>query len=197
LALRILKPDGTERAVLHAPTYATTVDANPPELRIALTNNKFRDGNTNAYLDCAAVSSIDGDYLCIEVGVRKNAASTTRTITFRYGDNDASYDLPEDDTSTNDYCPWVEFSGTLAPGPASGTLAVTLAALVLAATASVGIVGSASPTLGALTCNATGALAIVGQAAQMCEACVLSAAGTVTAGGPHGIGSRSVGVVVI
>lgn len=221
-AIRILKPDGTERAVLRAPAYATTMDTNPPEFRTALTNNKFREGDTDTTINLASVSSQNGDYIVIEIGMRKTASSTARNITLRYGDNDASNDLPEDDTSTSDYCPWVEFSTTITAytAPVTATLSVTLDALTLSGAATVsGPVATLTATLDALT-SSSGATVSVGaslsstlDAATLTsdvdaiagaslsvtlDAATLSSTGEVTTPGPQGtlevtLGSLEVG----
>jgi hypothetical protein len=69
-----------------------------------------------ASLSPQALSSVvvsDGDWLVIEIGYRShNTHTTSRAGSFRYGDV-ATSDLPEDETTTTDLNPWIEFSGDL------------------------------------------------------------------------------------
>jgi hypothetical protein len=86
--------------------------AAPYELTTSLVNKKFYNASEGSDLALTSGDAQSGDYLVIEIGFR-SATTTTRAIALRYGDGDGSNDLPEDSTSTNDYNPWVEFSGTI------------------------------------------------------------------------------------
>jgi len=69
--------------------------------------------------------TVEGGYLCVEIGVRAHQTSTTDFIaTLRFGET--ATDFPEDDSTTADNCPWIEFtdgvvlageSPSLMPGP--------------------------------------------------------------------------------
>ena len=111
IAIKIIKPDGTDRAVLLAQTSSTNNAATPPELAATLTNRRFLDASDNAAIALTSQSSLDGDYLVVEIGFR-SATTTTRNISLSYG-NAISTDLPEDDTTTAVDNPWIEFSQTL------------------------------------------------------------------------------------
>jgi hypothetical protein len=79
--------------------------------------SEFAGSATNRYFPpSTAVTQVvcqDGDRMVVEVGYRSfNAVTTAYTGYFRFGDNSAS-DLPEDETDTHDYNPWLEFSQTL------------------------------------------------------------------------------------
>lgn len=110
LAVKIIKPDGTDRAVLLAQA-ASDSSASPHELATSLTNSKFEDAAESAALSLTSQSSLLGDYLVIEWGFR-SATGTTRDITLSYGD-DSKTDLPEDTTTTAAKNPWVEFSADI------------------------------------------------------------------------------------
>jgi len=72
---------------------------------------------TNRYYPpSASVTTLaiqNGDRIVIEIGFRAfNAVATAYTGTLEFGDANAN-DLPEDETDTNQYCPWIEFSQNL------------------------------------------------------------------------------------
>jgi hypothetical protein len=65
-----------------------------------------------ALASAAALNSVDiqaGDYLVIEIGLSQPPASSANTSSISVGDDSAT-DLPVDNTETNPYNPWVEFS---------------------------------------------------------------------------------------
>jgi hypothetical protein len=75
------------------------------EFSTALTNrNPFAAGGG---LCLANYTTAQGDRLVVEVGYM-DVSGTTPEANSRFGDAAAS-DLPEDESSTNDYNPWVEF----------------------------------------------------------------------------------------
>lgn len=75
-----------------------------------LTNRKILDGASNPTYSSFTVS--EGDRLVLELGYYN---ATSVQIRFRIGDN-SSTDLPEDETTSSDYCDWIQFSnGILFP----------------------------------------------------------------------------------
>lgn len=75
-----------------------------------LTNRQFPRG---ASVNCANVTSANGDRIVVEVGYRAhNTRSNIFGAAIRIGENDAT-PLPEDETTTTDNHPWIEFSGTI------------------------------------------------------------------------------------
>lgn len=62
----------------------------------------------------SSVSASDGDRLLIELGYRSfNVLSGALRYGYLTTGDDAASDLPEDETATDDYSPWIEFSATL------------------------------------------------------------------------------------
>lgn len=58
----------------------------------------------------APFSSQNGDRIIVEIGITAlNAKTTLYTATQDFGDNSGT-DLPENETETAQYCPWIEFS---------------------------------------------------------------------------------------
>jgi len=110
IAVKIIKPDGSDRAVLLAYTSSDSASA-PYEMTTTL-SVKYAYDTAEAYpISLTAQSPTAGDYLVVEIGFR-SATTTTRNIVHRIGDNSAD-DCPETVGDVNDYCPWVEFSQTL------------------------------------------------------------------------------------
>ena len=112
-AIKIVQPDGSDRAVLLAYTAADTfTDNTAPEFATALRNASIRNTAESAAPALTSQAASAGDYLVIELGWR-SATGTSRTVNLRVGDTGAT-DLAENETdATNDYVPWVEFSGDL------------------------------------------------------------------------------------
>jgi hypothetical protein len=78
-----------------------------------LTNRKFPLAWAGSGTSVTSVAAQDGDRIVIEVGYRShNVTATGKTGTMRFGDASLS-DLAEDETSTVDNNPWVEFSDTI------------------------------------------------------------------------------------
>ncbi len=107
LSIRVIAPDAsTVRGTaigLSADAQTTATEFNQP----ALANRFYPIGTGTAALTEVAVTS--GDYLVMEYGVRgREAGTTTRTFTWRFGDI-ASSDLAQDQTSTTDNNPWIDF----------------------------------------------------------------------------------------
>lgn len=80
---------------------------------LTLTNRKFPLAWTSPGAALGSVDAIDFDRLVIEVGFRSyNATGDSRTGTLEVGDLSA-IDLAEDETSTDQFSPWIEFSQDL------------------------------------------------------------------------------------
>lgn len=123
IAVKIIKPDGTDRAVLLAQT-ASDLASSPYEFLTALTNRRVYNASEAQPIPLAAGSAVAGDYLVIELGFR-SATTTSRNVTLRYGDTTAA-DMEDDTTSVNDYAPWVQFSNDISfPIAKSGSVTIS------------------------------------------------------------------------
>jgi hypothetical protein len=101
----VRKADGTSRGTLLA---HQTTDAS--EFAASLTNRKFPQ---NSPASLSSVAALDTDRIVVEIGYRKfENATTSRTGTLRLG-NPSGSDLAEDETTTTDNVPWIEFSQSL------------------------------------------------------------------------------------
>lgn len=83
----------------------------------------------------SSVTVQDGDYLVLEIGAggdptgaNTGSFGSGHDYRLRIGDASAS-DLPEDDTDTNDYNPWIEFANTITFGGGGGSFTPRLALL--------------------------------------------------------------------
>lgn len=116
VAIKVVKYDGTDRGILLAVTQSGDTTNTPPEFATGTgTNRRFRDGSENTSIALSAVDCSDGDYLVVELGLKAQSTSVA-SATFRTGSAAAS-DLSEDDTSTADNNPWIEFSETITYTP--------------------------------------------------------------------------------
>jgi hypothetical protein len=111
LAIKLVQPNGTDRAVLLAQTASDSATAGHELVVTTLTNMSFQDAAESASLTLSSQTATAGDYLVIEWGVR-TATATARTVTLSYG-NDSATPLPEDTSTTAANTPWWEFSQTL------------------------------------------------------------------------------------
>ena len=104
LCIRVLASDGsTVRATLLDVTLDNTEMATA-----APTNRQFASIAITSYSPTVA-----GDRIVIETGGSGDPTGAgVHVFAILYGDASGT-DLPEDDTDTNDYNPWVEFSGTI------------------------------------------------------------------------------------
>ena len=73
-------------------------------------NRKFPKAWAGAGTALSSVSASVGDRIVMEIGYRHGAVTNTATI--QIGDNDIS-DLPENETETISYAPWIELSQDL------------------------------------------------------------------------------------
>jgi len=89
------------------------------EFATSLTNRTFSEVQ-----DYAIYTTVGGERLSIQIGYRcENNLTTPFTGSFEFGCNSSS-DLPENETSTDQFCPWIEFSQniTFLPEPPSTRL---------------------------------------------------------------------------
>lgn len=73
----------------------------------------------------SSVSAQDGDFIVIEVGFRQHAARASTTNEVRVGTSDLVGDLPEDESTTADLNPWVEFSEDFVFKPTDAAMRAT------------------------------------------------------------------------
>lgn len=144
VAIKIIQPGGADRATLLAASASDLSTTVPPEFLTSTdpstgaANRSFNNASEQASITLTAQTPTAGDYLVIEVGWRSANTNSGRTNYIRYGDAVAN-DNPENQTDTNDYCPWIEFSQTLpinqtiTPGFAAGTGSAFLATILAGA----------------------------------------------------------------
>jgi hypothetical protein len=168
LAIKIIQPDGTDRAVLLAQTAGDSAAAGVELATGSLTNARFLDAS-EANPTLSTQTATRGDYLVIEIGFR-SATGTTRNISLRYGDT-GSTDLTDGDTSsTTDNVPWIEFTDDIAfldrtPGVAATTLTGLAPSLAFGFALGAGALGLTGASMGVAFPGAeTGALALSGHA---------------------------------
>ena len=112
----VRKADGTSRGTLVAS------DASALSHEFDATTKTNRAFPLGAPVTPTTVNALDTDRIVVEVGYRKHeSATTSRTGTLQSGNGNLT-DLPEDETTTTDGAPWIEFADTLT---FAGTLART------------------------------------------------------------------------
>ncbi len=114
VAVHIVKPDGTLRATLTDRVASNDIASVPPEFSgfASPTNRQMLDSNENPSIPLTAQNASEGDYLLVEIGIREEATSING-ITIIIGDSNVD-DLPEDNTTTANNNPWIEFSEVIA-----------------------------------------------------------------------------------
>lgn len=113
IGARVISDAGTVRGTLLAISATTTATATPPDLATTLTNRPFAGASSSSQLTLSSVSAQAGDRVVIEIGVRDQDTSTSRTYSVNIGASSSAGDLPLDSTTTTAAAPWVEFSQTL------------------------------------------------------------------------------------
>lgn len=106
LVIRVIADDGTVRGTL----VAAQTEALSSEFTSAVTNRKFPLAAISP-VSVAVVVAQEGDRLIVEVGALV-ADNGLDEVSVQVRD-DAASDLPEDETSTANNNPWIEFSATL------------------------------------------------------------------------------------
>jgi len=114
IAVKVIKPDGTDRGVLLACSAPNVNNAVPSEIITATADTRrCMTIAESATLTLTSTAVTAGDYLVVELGYRENVnVSSSRSATIRYGDAGAS-DFAHSDSLTTDLNPWVEFSDTI------------------------------------------------------------------------------------
>ena len=109
ISIRLFSGDGlTCREGDNQLSFCLAQEYPNPEFATSLTNRNFLTG---LELNDDFIAQ-KGDVLVIEVGVYSASEDIAYTGTIEFGDNSAT-DLPENNTETSQYCPWIEFSQTL------------------------------------------------------------------------------------
>jgi hypothetical protein len=155
-----------------------------------------------ASVTCAALAVQDGDRLVLRVGYSGTPVGAGgvqgHNGTVRLMDVNAQGDLPESDGSTSAILnPWLEFANDLAWQQAQGTtgsLAVTLGALALAATATLGVSGSTTATLGAASVASTGVVSVAGSTSSALNAASVTSAGATGVSGGSSLALGAAGL---
>lgn len=111
IAVKIIQPNGADRAVLLAYTASNKATSPYEFSATTLTNRRAYNASDVQPIPLTSQNAVSGDYIVIEIGFR-SATTTSRNISLRYGDTTTA-DMEDDTTSTNDYAPWVEFSQDL------------------------------------------------------------------------------------
>jgi hypothetical protein len=123
IVVRLVKPDGTERAVLYAGNSVTAVSqvASATDREFASSSNH---GLRRFVAPITPASATAGDFLVVEIGYRANNTVTTSfTGSLRIGDPTAGSDAGlTDDVATTSGRTWIEFAGDLFE--AEGTVTV-------------------------------------------------------------------------
>lgn len=171
----------------------------------AFLNKAFADGD--ALSSYGTLSG--GERIVVKVALELGGATLGADFSadFRFGDDAGSF-LPEDESTTSDLNPWIEFSKTLffssttvieSTGSASGTGAATgTAAAVSTSVGSSSGVGTATGTAAAVSTSAgsaTGAGVATGISAAL-SAAVGASAGAGAASGVSGVTAGSVGTSI-
>ncbi len=156
IAVKLIKPDGTDRSVLLIQTASDSATVGN-EFKTTLTNATFKNVAEIAAMTLTPQTATAGDYLVIELGFR-SATTTQRTVNLSYGDNSAT-DLLEDTTTTAANNPWVEFSADI-PLLHTASAAPTAGAATCAGTATftpfLAATATGTATVGAATASASG-----------------------------------------
>lgn len=107
------------RSVMSSAGDAGDSNGVAPELNFSagtnadLQNRRFEETTADDFdIDLTSTAASAGDRLIVEIGYGDQSGSTTRYGIVEFGDNSAS-DLAEDETSTTQNSPWVQFSATL------------------------------------------------------------------------------------
>jgi hypothetical protein len=114
IAIKVIKPDGTDRGVLLATSASDDTSATPPEAVVTTkTNRKYQDSAENTSIALLSLAVSAGDYLVIEEGIRQASTSVANGL-FSLNAVDST-DLPEDTTTTTSTrASWVEFDSDIA-----------------------------------------------------------------------------------
>jgi hypothetical protein len=112
LVIRVIAPDGTVRGTLV--DFSTNALSSEFAADAGLPNRKFPLAAISP-VTMTSVAAQAGDRIVVEVGARAHATGgggPGDSIQFRFGDASAT-DLAEDETTTQDHNPWIEFSNSI------------------------------------------------------------------------------------
>ncbi len=114
IAIKVVKPDGTDRGVLLAVSASDNTAATPPEMAVsgAPTNRSFNDSAESAAITLTSLDAFTDDRIVVEVGMRQ-ASTSIASANMYFAADPALTDLPEDNTTTTTLNSWVEFSQTI------------------------------------------------------------------------------------
>lgn len=112
VSVRLIKPDGTERSVLLAPTASDSTSVPPEWPTTSDTNRRLLDASENASISLTSQDATEGDRLEVTLGLRRGSTSSAVLNIMDYILAGAT-DLPENDTTTAVNAPWIEFSDNI------------------------------------------------------------------------------------
>ena len=137
---------------LQAPLYSA---GTPPEFAVGstLTNRQIRNSSNAVGIALSPVNILDGDYICIEMGIAKNCTTTSYTATMAIQATTAGSDLPADDTTTTANNPWFNFSNTIVTKTLSPTAAIVCQSAVSVGNASDPLVNKVFQGDSTITCT--------------------------------------------
>jgi hypothetical protein len=113
VAIKVIQADGTDRGALLAVSASDDTSATPPEMvNTTSTNRSFNNSSESASLTLSSTAVSFGDRLVVEIGYRQ-ASTSTSSGTIRARATAGGTDLAEDNSTTTDNVPWIEFSGDI------------------------------------------------------------------------------------
>lgn len=112
---KVVSGDG---GTLRGTLLAMDTAALSSEFAASLTNRQFPRGGAAALTNVVAQN---GDWIVVELGWRHHALPLLKNASFRYGEA-AGSDLAEDEKSTADNAPWLEFSLDIAMYKPAGAM---------------------------------------------------------------------------
>lgn len=119
--IRCMESAAKMDALLYVITWMVSNDGNTYRFSLPIVTSgvEFDDGtleNRGIFAPPSAYdSSQNGDRIVVEIGVNTtNTKTDVYTATMDFGDNSGT-DLPENNTETTQYNPWIEFSHNIAP----------------------------------------------------------------------------------
>ncbi len=126
IAAKVVQSDGSDRAVLLAVAADTSDEFSYDD---SFETRVFNDASENTLIPLASQAVQAGDRIVVEIGVCESFDGTWKDSWLRFGDPASSTDQTFADGETNDYRPWVEFSGDLEFASSGPSAAVLLAAI--------------------------------------------------------------------
>jgi hypothetical protein len=112
IAVYRVDSDGDYQDTLLSITYSDNA-ASPYELYSSLRSRYWYDSSESNSISLTSRTFSEGDRLVVEIGFAESNTTSSRGAYFRFGDPTGSTDFTTYDTTTNTYCPWVEFSANI------------------------------------------------------------------------------------